>query len=96
MVTGGCFLGYLEETNKHNQISAISASNVPIAAVELTLSDGFLCGLLKIIRILPAKKTKTKNKKTYIHNLKVLQPCKKKHFNVTSTHKLKSLSQLPL
>lgn len=61
MVAGGCFLGYLEETNKHNQISAFSASDVPIAAVELTLSDGLLCGLLKIIRILPGKKKKKKS-----------------------------------
>ena len=41
MATTGCFLGCLQETNTNNQISAISASDVPIAAVELTLSDDF-------------------------------------------------------
>lgn len=58
MVTAACFLGYLEETNTTNQISAISASDDPIAAVDLTLSDGFLCVFLKIIHILPAKNQK--------------------------------------
>lgn len=55
----GWLFSWISGGNKHNQtVSAVSASDVPMAAVELTLSDSFLCGLLKIIRILPAKRKK--------------------------------------
>lgn len=40
MVTAACVaLVYLRETNTNNQISAISASDVPAAAAGLTLSS---------------------------------------------------------